>query len=198
MWSFLGAQALIQRHNQRKDTVGLLDPVSTVFKLSLLSYRQSGTKLSILENEIILQEPTILQGLQRWFQGDERNDLHKLYIPLKLFLIWYKDLPELDMVLWMVKQGIDKLQVTYRQHRILIHTLEHYKTKLTEPEVTSANEEIYAKLRSLWTTNEISLVCKMFQEIDEHNLPAITRAIECILEGKQNNLQELLHAIAQD
>lgn len=198
MWSAIALPTFLKQQMQKKTDFNLLDPVSTAYKLCLLGFSDAGTKLSIQDSQITLQTPSFVQGVQRWFQGDERNDLHKLYIPLKLFLIWHKELPELDAILWLVRNGIDKLQITYRQHRILIHTLEHYKTKLDEEEITSSNEEVYEKLRSLWTTTEISLVCKMFQEINEYNMKAITQAIECILEGKQNNLQELLHSVAQD
>lgn len=66
-------------------TIEFIDPMSAVIKLSLLCYKDCGTKLSIKNNKIDIQEPSVYQGFQRWFNSDERNQLYQLKVPLFYF-----------------------------------------------------------------------------------------------------------------
>src|SRR3990170_5313607 len=67
----------------------LLDPLTTLIRLSLLVYMPEGSKISIHNNCIFTQTPTIMQGTLRWSQGDKREDLHNLNDPVEAAAQWY-------------------------------------------------------------------------------------------------------------
>jgi hypothetical protein len=61
----------------------IIDPFSTIIRLSLISFKPVGTKLCIDHNRIYLQEPNVLQGTVRTIHGDQKDDLHNLCIPIQ-------------------------------------------------------------------------------------------------------------------
>ena len=67
----------------------ILEPLSCIFRMILLKYRPSGTKISIYNNSICYNEPTYFQGFVRTYNGDTREDLHNLYNPFLKSFEWY-------------------------------------------------------------------------------------------------------------
>src|SRR5438445_576268 len=65
--------------------IEFIDPLCTIIKVCLLEYKGKGTKFSIKNNTITLQDSWALQGLQRWINNDERDQLHHLKIPIFYF-----------------------------------------------------------------------------------------------------------------
>ena len=60
----------------------ILEPLTCVLKLSLLQWKENGTKISISNNSLKYNEPSLLQGLTRKMTGDSRLDLHNICHPL--------------------------------------------------------------------------------------------------------------------
>ena len=185
-WNIINGVGLYYNQiRQKKSDIELLDPVSTVFKLSLLKYKPSGTKISIKNSIIYYQEPYFFQGISRWISGDRRDDLYKLYGPLRMFIQWYSKYNEFDILLNTLKDGIEKLQITYKNHQLLIHTLDHYKTISFEDNP----KEIYKKFEPLWKKDEILMIIDMIVKINDENKESMIKAIECILDGKNEEIQ---------
>ncbi len=184
-WNIINGMSLYYHTYRKNNEIQLLDPVSTIFKLCLLKFKKHGTKISIKNHTISYHEPSLFQGIQRWFSGDERNDLYKLYGPLRMFIQWYSNFESLDFLLSTLKEGLEKLQITYKNHHILIHTLEHYKTITFE----SNPKEIYKKFQPLWKKEEIIMITDMIMKIDEENQESLIKAIECILDGKNEEIR---------
>ena len=57
----------------------ILEPLTCVLKLSLLQWKENGTKISISNNSLKYNEPSLLQGLTRKMTGDSRLDLHNMF-----------------------------------------------------------------------------------------------------------------------
>ena len=57
----------------------LLEPLSCIFRMILLNYKEEGTKISILNHSIQYNESNFYQGIMRTINGDTREDLHNLY-----------------------------------------------------------------------------------------------------------------------
>ena len=83
------AYTFINNFFKETDKNFILDPLSCVIRLAILSFKPSGTKISITRNKISYNEPSILQGTIRWSQGDNRDDLHNIYNPLKKATEWF-------------------------------------------------------------------------------------------------------------
>ena len=73
----------------KKEKNLILEPLCVILRLTLLQYKEKGTKLSIQNNSIRFQEPSYDQGLVRMIEGDCREDLHNLYHPILKCIEWY-------------------------------------------------------------------------------------------------------------
>ena len=67
----------------------IIDPLTCIIKLAVLSFMPRGTKISIAQNKIQYHHPNFFQGTWRFFQGDKREDLHNLYNPILKSIQWY-------------------------------------------------------------------------------------------------------------
>ena len=57
----------------------ILEPLQVMIMLSLLSYCEIGTKLSVDENLLTLHKPSYIQGIVRWWKNDKKQDIHYLF-----------------------------------------------------------------------------------------------------------------------
>jgi hypothetical protein len=69
--------------------IQILDPLSCLCKLGMLAYYPIGTKISILNNIIVFQQPDTLQWIKRTYYGDSKNDISVLYNPILKAIKWY-------------------------------------------------------------------------------------------------------------
>ena len=193
--------------------IEILDPFTTILRFCLLNYKKSGTKISIDSNKIIAQESGYLQGIIRWTNGDQRDDLHKLEIPIKLCLVWY--IPNMDselkFIFKMASKGMMKLQNSYQIGTARL-TLQHYvnliNTCLEKEEIISSlsnetddkNNIIYIKLKDLWSQQQIKILHDLLKHITEEKNKTQRNcyidATEKILDGKDKQIALLLEKIA--
>lgn len=110
----------------------ILEPMCSMIRLALLSFKDDGTKISICNNKINYQSYNIIQGPLRWSNGDKRSDLHNLCEPIQKALKWY-DLND-KHILFIFKIAIDglmKLKNTYKNNddddsNLVTHSLSYY------------------------------------------------------------------------
>lgn len=106
--------------NQELEIEQDLEPISTIIRLAILNYKIEGTKISIQNNTIYIQEPGYYQSAIRYLYNDNRNDLNLLKNPIIKALKWiecnltmYK-----DNILFILKKsilGLLKLSKSYQQ-----------------------------------------------------------------------------------
>lgn len=197
--------------NKHRTKSNILDPVSTVIRISLLHYKQKGTKISISNNSIKYQEPSFIQGAIRWFNGDNRNDIHNLKYPFSLFVKWYcneindkHQLTEDDMkfLLDVCNIGLYSLKNNYENNGdIICDSLEHYSDILTSNISINNREEneVYLNIKEMWTVDEIHIMCNLMREVERYKSEEIQfnsymDSIEKILIAKDN----LIHKFIDD
>ena len=123
-----GMAVLFEQLARSSDTrIEFIDSLCTVIKLSVLTYKKNGSRLSIKNNIISIQEPSYLQGVQRWMNSDERDQLHQLRSPilyfkgLQLGYITLEDLTfDLDLLTSITEvaiKGLSHLKTTYESAR---------------------------------------------------------------------------------
>ena len=110
---------------ERSDMI--LEPLQVMINLALLNYCPIGTKISISNNNLHLQQPTYVQGVVRWWNKDTKDDLYYLFHAIRRYYLWYKTKEDkrFDYILQTAIKGISKLIETYsasNQHSIT-HTL---------------------------------------------------------------------------
>ncbi len=146
-------------HIGKNKQIQPLDPLLCIVKIAMLSYMPEKTKISIHHNKVFLQEPNFYQGVIRWTYGDQKNDIHSLYYPIRrayeLFTSFCEkksdedttiidDLTksecdifksslsaELKEIFRLSMKGITKLMTTYDEHPIITRCLSYYNTILS-------------------------------------------------------------------
>ena len=65
-----------------KTELFLLEPMSSIIRLAILSFSDEGTKIAISNNKIYVQEPSYLQPILRKIYGANRTELSHLLRPI--------------------------------------------------------------------------------------------------------------------
>lgn len=181
----------------------ILDPLTTVIRLSILSFKQIGTKISINLNKIEYQEPNILQGTFRWSNGDKRSDLHNLCNPLKICRTKYKpdDDERIANIYSKAITGLKNLQSLYDENSdSTSHALSHYINILGgfEFKIDQEQLEIYNKFSKVWTDNDIDIINDILIEIEnkcekDEDFTCYLNSIDAILNGKDTEIKKVLN-----
>lgn len=182
----------------------IIDPLTCMIRLAVLSFKPIGTKISVNDNKIKFCEPSFFQGPLRWSYGDNREDLHNIFNPIKKALIWYdiSDKTVKDIFLLSIR-GIDKLKKAYKDNSMITHSLEHYITFIDSSMTNfesynkpQENNNIFNELQTLWNINEIKIINNILTEMqtntDEDELYALINAIESILITKELKVKKII------
>ena len=115
-----------------------LDPLSVIIKLYICSYKSAGTKISVSNNRLTIQESGPFQGLVRGINGDKKNDVPILTMPilyacfnyLQVNMDKYKNLFEHAI------KSLEKIKTTYQGNEIVynVDTLKNYIATFMEVE----------------------------------------------------------------
>ena len=174
----------------KKDKNIIIDPISCLVKLSILSLYPKGTKISISNNGLSFNNSTIFQGSIRFIQGDCREDLHNIFKPIQKSIEWYWNSEEygktLDALFSMSEKGLINLKNCYEANSTIQHSLDYYisyinnkdnnKDNNKEYDELQSDEEkntkqektiIYNYLKKMWSKREINIVIQLFQEYHE-------------------------------
>jgi hypothetical protein len=110
----------------------ILNPLSVIIKLSILSCKPIGTKIHIENNVVYFQEPGIFQSLTRYIFKSNKSHLQYLYYPIKIACKKYltkefiEAYPKINHVFSSAKNGIENLMKTYSSCAITILCLKYY------------------------------------------------------------------------
>ena len=126
--------ALNNHVKERSDMI--LEPLQVMIQLSLVSKCPIGTKVSVSDNILQIQQPYLYQGILRWWQADNKDDLYYLFHAIRRYYKWYKnqDNKIFNSILETAIEGIDRLIETYSQcndKQSIVHTLSLYKNVLS-------------------------------------------------------------------
>ena len=198
--------------NNKKEKNYILDPMTCIIRISILSFKTKGTKISISDNQISYHEPTIIQGPLRWSNGDNREDLHNLYYPILKSTQWYLKNKDLSIIYRHCISGLENLINSYSKNSTIGHSLKHYidiiqkfldsNTQEKHQENLNLNDQtkqIYQELKNLWSNKELNIVKNLLEQINssyEDDLELETRhyinSLEQILLMKEIKVNNIL------
>ena len=179
--------------------------LDTLVKLILLSYKPSGTKISIYNNSIQFHEPSIIQGFLRIWTGDCREDLHNLYNPI-IKMLEYSDINNPNHII-LLKKCIDGLNIilkVYDSNTIINHTLLHYiniiekyiDINVLDNSLKGKNSPLIDGLKIFWNEKEIDLIYDMLEHINDKNdleKKVYLKNIEDIITFKEKEVNDYIH-----
>lgn len=167
----------------------LLDPLSVIIKLAIISNKPVGTKLLIKENVIHIQEPGLFQGFARYISKTNRNDLQHLYNPIQFACQMFlnkeqrKKNPKMIDLFICAKKGILKLIETYNGNATIRLCLNYYYvlidnyvkeryTKLFRKDETTKlyTDLLISNLNELWSHEKIKIVLDMIQFLSDDKM----------------------------
>lgn len=213
--------ALINVLNANQSKNVILDPFTTIVRLSILSVLPKGTKIGIFNHQIIYYNPGDLQGIYRFFRGDKRSDLHNLHHPIKKSIEWYdrKD-KKIDYIFELAHDGLVKLKDNYhvdninsdnstyitltvfdnilrgKQNEMYESITPERAEKLKKELETSTDNAIHSCLKKLWTEHDIAVVFDLLKKINmEDDTASKTELIEVIkqfLETKDSLVNKII------
>lgn len=201
----------------------ILEPLSSIIRLSMLHLKDEGTKLQIVNNSIKFDTPNFLQGPNRWINGDTRSDLHNLSNPLQISIEWYSPSQSEDLK-FIYQQSLEGLNVLGKSYDIdnisslIANTIQHYKILITTAlkktdEITnnsnknkedltksciSDNTEINKQYKELWNRMEINIIKKLLtiaikKKEKGEMYDNYLTSIESILDDKDQHIRSIIY-----
>jgi hypothetical protein len=129
----------------------ILNPLTVIIKLSVLSCKPVGTKLHIQDNIIFFQEPGIFQSLARYIFKSNKSQLQYIYNPIKIACQKYlskefiKKMPKIVNTFISAKNGIENLIKTYSSCSITVLCLKYYHVIITNYINQTSNEYLFTE-----------------------------------------------------
>ena len=195
-----------------EEKIQVIEPMTCIVRLAILSFKPRGTKICIYENTIYVQEPSVFQGPVRWLSGDNRKDLHHLLSPITKALVRYDPTKDesIAYIFRLAMRGLVQLKQAYslspnQNSSLTAHSIDLYinliKERLdgnlpeeTEVAETERDNKAYNSFKKLWTTEQISLIHNLFKQAGQHKkeCDSYLDAIENILSTKVKYAKEIL------
>ena len=173
-----------------------LDPLSVIIKLFIYAYKPIGTKISIANNKISIQEVGLFQSTVRTFYKDSKNDINIIFFPIVFACQYYLTIEKKNKYLLLFNKLIDsfdKLKETYQGNEI-IYNIDQLKNIVTSfidkndfnpntllPNYDSVSgkikQGIYNHLNTIWTNKRLAVIFGYIDDILESNSNDLTTAL---------------------
>jgi hypothetical protein len=173
-------------------TVFVLDPLSVIVKLAIISNKPVGTKFRIYDNMIQLQEPGIFQSIVRYYYSANKTEIQYLYNPISLACDHFLNVryaektPAIKKLFKCALRGLDNLKETYVDCPIVVLCLhsysnlienyldEHYNEMLFKKDMMTPyyRSELVALMNLQWNTDRIKMVLDMIEFLCKDNSAA--------------------------
>ncbi len=160
-----------------------LDPLSVIIKLFIYAYKPVGTKISISNNRIYIQEIGVFQSTVRSIFRDSKNDINIIFFPIiyacKIYLA-EENKKRFISLFNKLLDSFDKMKETYQGNEI-IYNIDQIKNIIVsfidkndfDPNTILPNydspggkikQDIYKHINTIWTTKRLNVI---FGYVDE-------------------------------
>ena len=197
---------LIKSHPKEKIDM-ILEPLQVLTQLAILSFLPVGTKISISNNILHLQQPTMLHGVLRWYQNDNKDDLFYLFHAIRRYYKWYKNRDDevFAKILEHAIKGIERLIETYNRSGIttITHTLSLYKNILEqdsdelfkdENDSSVSVDDVFFKITDIYDRKLLVILYSIFQimsnEENQNNIQLYVQGLNYLLQPTQNTIRK--------
>ena len=188
----------------------ILDPLSVIVKLAILSNKPIGTKLLIQNNVVYFQEPGPFQAFCRIFYKSNKTDLQYMYNPINIACLHFLSkefvgkTTRIKQLFICAQKGLKNLMETYKNCSILNLTLNYYYALLTNHIEQQYNDNMFNKdnftcyytkevcdnLNKQWTDEKIKVVLDIISFLLKYNdNPNNVKSLETIMESIDKNTQ---------
>ena len=174
-------ELLSQNIKEKVDMI--LEPFQVMVELSLVAHCPVGTKVSVSDNLLHIQQPHWAQGVIRWYQNDNKDDLYYLFHAVRRYYMWYKNKKDNKIfkeILRSAIKGLDKLIETYKKSdtQSILHTLSLYKNLLEldnnelfkdEKKETVSMDQVFKNIVHIYNDNILRIVYNTLVLLEKEN-----------------------------
>lgn len=195
------------------ETQYILNPLTTIIKLSILSCKPIGTKIHIQNNVIYFQEPGMFQSLVRYIFKSNKSHLQYFYTPIKIACQRYlskeylKKTPNIIHLFISAKNGIENLMKTYATCSMTVLCLKYYHVILSNYICQNSNEsilevtelytkDILQKFEEQWNASKLKIVIDLMDFLLKHdtteNKTSNIKSLETIIQTIDEETQKIM------
>lgn len=201
--------------NNKTDNLQLfiLDPLSVIIKLAILSNKPIGTKIRIDNNIIYTQEPGPFQAFCRYMFKNNKTDIQYLYNPIELACQQYliksviQQNPKIKDLFKCAQNGILKLIETYKNCSVMRICLNYYLSLIANHLEEKNNNELFRKdnmstfyttdvlnkMNKIWLQEKIKIVLNLTAYLsNDENAETDVKSLETIMDGIDKQILNLL------
>jgi hypothetical protein len=207
---------LPENNNNINIKLFILDPLSVIIKLAIISNKPVGTKILIQNNIIFFQEPGIFQAMCRYMLNTNKTDLQYMYNPIQIscqhFLTedFINDTPRIKSLFKCAQTGIEKLKETYKNCSMICLCLNYYHTIINNYVEQIYNDNIFCKdsmtslytseiideLNAQWTTDKIKIILDLISFLINDKMAGNNvKSLENIMNNIDLETQEIINNI---
>lgn len=182
----------------------ILDPLSVIIKLAILSNKPVGTKLRIDNNIIYTQEPGPFQAFCRYIFKNNKTDIQYLYNPIEFACQNYltkpclQQNPKMKDLFKCAQNGLLKLIETYKTCSVMRICLNYYLSLISnhleeknnselfrrDGMTTFYTAEVFNKMSKIWTQEKIKIVLNLTTYLSNNeNAGTDVKSLETIMDG---------------
>ena len=191
----------------------VLDPLSVIIKLAILSNKPVGTKLRIDNNIIYTQEPGPFQAFCRYVFKNNKTDIQYLYNPIELACQYYltnqfiQQNSKIKDLFKCAQNGLLKLIETYKNCSVMRICLNYYLSLISNHLEEKNNDALFrkdnmttfytsdllSKLNKIWTQEKIKIVLNLTTYLSsDDNAETDVKSLETIIDGIDRQVTQLL------
>jgi hypothetical protein len=201
--------------NNKTDNLHLfiLDPLSVIIKLAILSNKPIGTKIRIDNNIIYTQEPGPFQAICRYMFKNNKTDIQYLYNPIELACQQYliksviQQNPKIKDLFKCAQNGILKLIETYKNCSVMRICLNYYFSLIANHLEEKNNDALFRKdnmstfytaellhnTSKLWTQDKIKIILNLTTYLSSNDTAETeVKSLETIIDGIDTQISLLL------
>lgn len=197
----------------------IIEPMTCMIRLAILSFKKPGTKISIHNNKIYFNKPTLLQGTIRWGYGDKREDINIILKPIMRAVRLYEPSKNkhFKIICEFAIKGLKLLKESYINSSITIqHVLDFYiniisnscndidiTQFMTDTKELNVSQNTRMNLnnvfKDIWNDEQIKVVAKLLLQANENKNTQknYVKAISNVLNSKEKEIKETIHKVSQ-
>jgi len=212
----MNSQILPENNTKTNIKLFLLDPLSVIIKLAILSNKPVGTKILIHNNVLYFQEPGIFQSVTRYYYNTNKTDLQYMYNPIQIACTIYltkeyvQKTPRIKNLFTCALSGLKNLMETYKLCSIITLCLNYYYAIIVNHIEQKYNDSIFYKdsftslyskemielLNEQWTQEKIKVILDLISFLTNDAMASNNvKSMETIMENNDKTSQRIFSTL---
>jgi hypothetical protein len=213
MNQFINPNTLPENNNAINTKLFILDPLTVIIKLAILSNKPVGTKICIQNNVLYFQEPGPFQAICRYIYNTNKTDLQYMYNPIQIACQYFltkeyvQKTPRMKILFKCAQRGLEKLMETYKNCAIIRLCINYYYTLIANYADDIYNDKLFHKdsmttlycpevvnaLNNQWTQEKIKVILNLIEFLNGDTMAEDNvKSLENIVNNIDKSSQKIL------